>query len=264
MILHTFSIFDGIGIKTERRLWEEGILTWADLMDMDMGEVPFCSSRRLDIMRESVCYLSEELRRSNPEPFASYLRQRDHWRLFERFRDGVACLDIETNGLPQGRGGKVTVVGIYRNDEYIPLVKDENLSEESITDALKGVKLLVTFFGAGFDIPFLRRVYPGVDLRIPHFDLSFGARRLGIRGGLKKIETMFGLSRSEGIEGLNGYDAVLLWRSWRRGQSSALERLIEYNRADTVNLFLIAERLYSLLREETGIERFLGNGRPTQ
>jgi len=262
MILHTFSIFDGIGEKTERRLWEEGVLTWDDLMDVK--EMSVCSSRRLDIMRESACYLSEELRRSNPEPFASYLRQRDHWRLFERFRDGVACLDIETNGLPHGRGGDLTVVGIYRNGEYIPLVKDETLSIDSISDALKGVKLLVTFFGAGFDIPFLQRVYPGIDLRIPHFDLSFGARRLGIKGGLKKIEAVFGLSRSEGIEGLDGYGAVLLWRSWRRGQAEALERLIEYNRADTVNLFLIAERLYSLLREETGIERFLGNGRPTQ
>ncbi len=60
---------------------------------------------------------------------------------------------------------------------------------------------------------------------------------------------------------MNGYDAVLLWRRWLRGDSRALELLLQYNREDTVNLLPLAERIYKLLRASTGIEEFLnGNG----
>ncbi len=255
MIKHTFSIFDGIGEKTEQRFWREGILSWEDMLERERAVA--ISQPRYDLVRESVCYLYEELCRKNPEPFATYVRLRDHWRLFERFKDTVACLDIETNGFPPERGGKVTVVGIYKAGEYRALVRGDGLTERSVQEALEGVNLLVTFFGTGFDIPFLKKVYPGLDLRIPHFDLSFAARKLGFKGGLKKIEVQFGLCRSEEVEGMNGYDAVLLWRAWQRGDTGSLEKLVEYNRADTENLFYLAERLYNMLRKATGIERYL-------
>jgi uncharacterized protein YprB with RNaseH-like and TPR domain len=37
-------------------------------------------------------------------------------------------------------------------------------------------------------------------------------------------------------EGIHGLDAVRLWQEYRRGHPGALERLVKYNRADTVNL----------------------------
>jgi hypothetical protein len=42
--------------------------------------------------------------------------------------------------------------------------------------------------------------------------------------------------RESAIEGLDGFDAVLLWRNYQWGDQTALEKLIQYNTADIVNL----------------------------
>ena len=255
MIRHTFSVLDGVGEKREKRLWAEGIVSWEDFLVAE--RVPFFSEKRTEIIRESICYFKQELVSGNPEPFADFIRQREHWRLFDAFRDGVLCLDIETNGLPPGRGGAVTLVGLYDERGYRCLVRGEDLTEERLTEEISGDKILVTFFGSSFDLPFLRNEFPSVRFRIPHFDLCFGARRLGMKGGLKKIERQFGLFRAEEVTGLDGYDAVLLWKKWLRGDRKALDLVIKYNREDTVNLLHLSERIYKLLRDSTGIGRYL-------
>ena len=48
--------------------------------------------------------------------------------------------------------------------------------------------LVVTFNGTSFDLPFIRRAFPNISLPAVHIDLRFVMRRLGYRGGLKKIE----------------------------------------------------------------------------
>ncbi len=255
MIRHTFSVLDGIGERLERRLWGQGLLTWDDFIDA--GSVPFISEERGAVLRETILYFREELLRYNHEPFYTFLRSRDHWRLFDVFRSDAVCLDIETNGLPPGRGGRVTVVGLYDGRHWRCLIDGVDLTAERLEAELSGYRLLITFFGSSFDLPFLRRCFPGFRPRLPHFDVCFGARRVGIRGGLKRIEAAFGLSRSEDVRGMDGYDAVLLWRRWLKGSTGALDLLLRYNREDTVNLLFLAERIYALLRASTGIEEFL-------
>jgi uncharacterized protein YprB with RNaseH-like and TPR domain len=75
--------------------------------------------------------------------------------------------------------------------------------------------------------------------------------RLGLAGGLKRIEERLGIGDRTGVEGIHGLDAVRLWQEYRRGSRSALDRLVRYNRADTVNL----EPL--LVRATTDLERRL-------
>jgi uncharacterized protein YprB with RNaseH-like and TPR domain len=71
-----------------------------------------------------------------------------------------------------------------------------------------------------------------------------------MRGGLKKIEVDNGIQRPAEIAGLNGYDAVLLWRRHLRGSHEALEKLIAYNRADVVNLERLTEIADQGLRDQ--------------
>lgn len=63
-----------------------------------------------------------------------------------------------------------------------------------------------------------------------------------------------GISRDEEIKGVDGFEAVMLWKKWDDfGDRDALNTLIEYNRADTVNLTAVAERVYEkLVREYAG------------
>jgi len=107
---------------------------------------------------------------------------------------------------------------------------------------------------------FLLRSFPGVRFDIPHFDLCFAAKRLGFRGGLKRLETEMGIERDEDVRGLDGYDAVRLWEHARSGSEEARSLLIKYNREDTVNLMGIAATLYERLRVSTGIGAYLSCG----
>ena len=258
MIKNTFCSLDGIGEKLERRLWREGILTWEDFLGAKapLGFAP----ERKRFFDESLFHDRAELDAANAVYFSRRIRRREHWRLFDFFREGAVCLDIETNGYQPDRGGGVTVVGLYDGLDYTCLVRGENLSGETLKRELSRYKCLITFYGAAFDVPFLLRSFGEVKIDIPHFDLCFAAKRLGIKGGLKKLEHELGIIRDESVQGLDGYDAVKLWEYGSRGSREALDTLVRYNREDTVNLMHIASVFYDRLRRSTGIEEYLSCG----
>jgi uncharacterized protein len=258
MIKNTFCILDGIGEKLEKRLWKEGILTWEDFTDA--AQLLGFSSERKKSFDESLIRDKIELASGNAGYFSKRLKRREHWRLFNFFRNDAVCLDIETNGFQPNSGGYVTVVGLYNGYDYKCLVKGENLTEENLRKELEQYKCLITFYGAGFDIPFLLRSFSGIEFNMPHFDLCFGVKRLGFRGGLKKLEYDLGIEREESVVGLDGYAAVKLWESARKGSTESLERLIRYNREDTVNLMQIAAIIYERLKNSTGIEEYISCG----
>lgn len=254
MIRHTFTLLDGIGEKTEKRLWQSGLVTWNDFIETDY--LPCFSPVRAEFYRDLLLGFKYELDTGNSSVFKECLSSTEHWRLFEQFSNSAICLDIETNGYAPGRGGEITIVGLYNGQDYEVLISGENFDKDYLMERISQYKILITFFGSSFDIPFLTRVFPGFNINIPHFDLCHAARRLGLKGGLKKIEQYFSLKRPEEIQGINGYDAVILWRRWLRGSHRSLDLLINYNKEDTVNLFYIAEKLYSALKASTGIYKY--------
>ncbi len=73
------------------------------------------------------------------------------------------------------------------------------MTAQTIRNALAGCKLLVSYFGTAFDVPFLRASFPGLDWDLPHFDLCFAGRRLGLTGGLKTVERTLGIARDQSI-----------------------------------------------------------------
>ena len=84
-----------------------------------------------------------------------------------------------------------------------------------------------------------------------HIDLRFVLASLGHRGGLKAIERRLGLSRDASIEGVDGFEAVYLWRRAERGDRAALEKLLLYNLTDVVNLVELAETAVAAKRRAT-------------
>jgi uncharacterized protein YprB with RNaseH-like and TPR domain len=100
----------------------------------------------------------------------------------------------------------------------------------------------VTFFGTGFDLPFLKRRFPVLESVFAdrlHIDLCPMLKRLGHTGGLKRIEQELKISRVPETDGLSGMDAVRLWRAFRRGGRGADEArslLLAYNREDVINM----------------------------
>ena len=157
-----------------------------------------------------------------------------------------AYLDIETTGFIGGVSYP-TVVGIavdFPGDWTVEQLVGDDITPSAILHVLEGVTTIHTFNGAGFDLPFLAW-RPGVDLRtrFEHRDLMHGCRRVGLRGGLKHIERVLGIGRGD-LPELAGRDAVLLWRKYLDEQnSSALDLLLEYNRADVENLYALRQYL---------------------
>ncbi|MCX8069375.1 MAG: ribonuclease H-like domain-containing protein [Thermodesulfovibrionales bacterium] len=250
MIRHSFSILKGIGERLERRLWQNGIHTWDDFIRASELEfIPIDIKIRYDM---ELLELMKHIEQANVRHLCRAIKRREHWRLYDIFRDGALCLDIETSGVSPEAGGYVTVVGLYDGKEYVSLVRGFDLEAQRLKNMIKNYKCLVTFNGICFDIPFLRKAFPDIFFEIPHFDLSQAARRIGIQGGLKSVEKYFHINRCHSVSGMNGYDAVRLWEQWKSGSEEALNLLIEYNRADTINLKRLADLMYPLLKESTG------------
>ncbi|RZN49984.1 exonuclease [archaeon] len=244
MIERTFILLDGIGDRMERTLWDSGITTWGDFMGA--SSVPRISSQRKLRYDKDLLKASANLSVRNGDFFAHRLPGNEHWRLFETFRDDVVYLDIETTG--HFAGNATTVVGLYDGATFKAFVRGKDLTREALASALDGKKMVVTFFGRGFDIPVLLHEF---DIPVPplHFDLCFAAKRLNMHGGLKVIERELGICRSDDTQGLSGADAVRLWYRYKRHEDeSALSTLLQYNKEDVVNLEYLASKIFESLK----------------
>lgn len=179
--------------------------------------------------------------------FSQRLPSAEHWRTYSLFSDSVAFFDIETTGLSPARD-RITVVGIYDGNESKMYVRGINLDD--IVEEFSKYRLLVSFNGARFDIPFIKSEFPELEFKQLHIDLMYPLRRIGYGGGLKNIEKVLGIRRSEDTDGMDGFDAVRLWRQYEKGDKGALDLLLKYNREDIVNLKTIIELTYPKMVEK--------------
>ncbi|MGD2250978.1 MAG: ribonuclease H-like domain-containing protein [Candidatus Methanofastidiosia archaeon] len=244
MIENTFIILDGIGVVTEKRLWQQNILTWDDFLSSQ--KIRRISSKRKKIYDEKLENAQEKLENENCTYFSQCLDAKEHWRLYEPWKDKACFLDIETTGFHHG----ITMVGIYSRQGYTCFIKGKNLEKDTLEKELEKYNVLVTFYGRAFDVPFITREL-GITIDVPHIDLCFTGKKLGLKGGLKKVEECMGIERDEDIKGLDGFDAVRLWKKYQKGDDSSLDLLVKYNKADTVNLKVLADIMYEGLKKET-------------
>ena len=241
MLKNTFVHIQGIGSKTEGKIWRKGILTWENFLEYPGSVI----SAKVDNfvrmqLKDSLKYIN------NIAFFNDRLSSSDTWRLFNEFKGRAVYLDIETSGGYMGMD-EITVIGLYDGEKVQTFVNGLNLNEFEI--AVSNYDLVITFNGAGFDLPFIRRSFPNISLPSGHIDLRSLLNRLGYKGGLKIIEKEFGLLRGTGIGGMDGLEAIRLWREYQWGDQNALDLLIEYNTADTVNLKPLMEKAFKMMKD---------------
>ncbi|MFI5388043.1 MAG: ribonuclease H-like domain-containing protein [Fimbriimonadales bacterium] len=238
----TFIHVPHIGKTTEQSLWKQGCSDW-DAYLTDEGRYKTGSADRGEV-RAFLEQSRQALDASEHQFFARHLGTKESWRAYPEFRKSCVYLDIESDGR------SITAIGLFDGSDFKCLVKGESL--ENFRDEISRYSMIVTFCGGAFDLPMLERQFRGVTLDQIHIDLCPLLRRLGHRGGLKRIEKEFGIVRPEGLDGLDGFDAVVLWRRYcSLGDESALNRLIAYNREDCVNLERLAEIAFSKMELAT-------------
>lgn len=229
MLQHTFCHIPTISLKTEHRFWDAGLHNWEQCAMPPLGVL---SRKKQATIMEHVAESQAQLSGANPLYFADLLPASEQWRLFSHFRDSAAYLDIETTGLG-GPDDHITTVVLYDGHSVRHYVYGKNLEE--FPQALRQYRVLVTFNGKCFDVPFIERFF-GVKLSAAHIDLRYVLKSLGYTGGLKVVETRLGLDRKD-LHDVDGFFAVLLWQEYRRrGDPRALETLLAYNAADVLNL----------------------------
>ncbi len=240
MLEHTFIHIQGIGSKTEQDLWARDILTWHHFLNYE--GIIFSPGRDQFVRQELETTIDH---RDDIRFFNRRLTSAEMWRVFNSFKAKAVYLDIETSGGNQGVD-EITVIGIYDGSIVQTFVNGINLDEFEI--AIAAYDLVITFNGASFDLPFIRRWFPGISLPPGHIDLRFMLKKLGYSGGLKNIEKDFGLRRDQEIDGMDGYEAISLWKAYQWGDETALDTLVRYNSADIVNLEPLMERGYNEMK----------------
>lgn len=232
----TFQLSKGVGPWRERDLWARGLETW-DQFDA-ASSAGVVMSKRLDSETRAAIGLGREaMRQRDLTMLARLIPPREQWRLVPHFVDQAAWFDIEADG-----DNVPTVVGVMDGQGVASFRRGRSLHE--LPARLARSPIWVTFNGAVFDVPVLRKAFAETAFPEPlvHVDLRFLVRRTGLKGGLKGIEEALALHRPPHLKGVKGFDAIRLWREWNdRRDVAALRILVEYNLYDAVNLRSVFE-----------------------
>ena len=243
-IENSFIPVRGVGEQTERELWRAGITHWNDF---DGSVVGATTADRIETFIETA---TDRLDAGDSRFFDEQFPSSERWRFYENFRGDTCFFDIETTGLSQ-ESDDVTTVSFHQDGETTTLVQGDNLTAGALREQFDDAALVATFNGARFDVPFLETSFD-VDVDVPHVDLMYPCKRLGLTGGLKSIEQEVGIARDE--PDITGQDAVRLWHEYERGSEEALDTLVRYNRDDARNLQtlmdVVADGLHARVFEE--------------
>lgn len=245
MIKKSFIILPKVGENTEKKLWANGINHWDDFLEKK--DVPGFSCQQKAYCDEFLVKAKKNLEAKNGEFFHYNLVRKEHWRLFNEFSNDIGYVDIETTGLSKHRN-KITTLSIYNGDTTKTFIHGIDMDEESVVKEMNKYKLIVTFNGTTFDLPFMKEKFPSLNMDVPHMDLRWVGNRVGLKGGLKRIERELDICRGDDVADVDGMMAVRLWKKWERtGNKEALDILVKYNQEDVINLKKLGQIMYDRL-----------------
>jgi uncharacterized protein YprB with RNaseH-like and TPR domain len=260
MLTASFLFAKGMTEDLERALWARGITSW-ELARAHPEEVAdVAGAARAAKLAEGIAQAGAARDAGDLAWFKANWPEKELWRLWQGYcpREQVALVDIETTGLTPGYD-QITVIGLADAAQARVFVAgrpqpgDEPL--ERFREAIKPYRLLVTFNGVNFDVPFIERSFRDHGFRFdqPHLDLLYPARALGLTGGLKDMEKAVGIVRGDEIKDIRGGEAIQLWGQWRSGDANAYRRLTSYCKADCANLARFADAIHTRLWERVHI-----------
>jgi uncharacterized protein YprB with RNaseH-like and TPR domain/predicted nuclease with RNAse H fold/dephospho-CoA kinase len=244
VLVSTFQHFKGITPHKEHKLWESGIVNWDDLEEKYFKQLSFFYFEDHHELIKALNDSRKALKKGDVGFFVRSLPRNEYYRIATSFQKHTMFLDIETTGLSKYYD-KITLVGWSIGDSYDVYIRGED--SKKFLDAISTAKVIVTFNGSLFDLPFIHRDFPELKMPQCHIDLRFLSKRVGLDGGQKLIEKKLKLRRANDIADIEGEEAALLWYQYRWGDSSALQKLIFYNRADIEGMKKIFDEVITRL-----------------
>lgn len=159
----------------------------------------------------------------------------------------IGFLDIETTDLDADRGEVITAVLLGSGSSNYQYPDGKKWTERKMLKRLfasmRQYDRIVTYYGTGFDVPFLRSRALKLGLEFPkkvyHTDLYYVVRsKMKLHRNSLQAATRF-----LGIDGKNGFD-ISVWNKARDGDTKAIAKILDHNIRDVK----ILERLYKRLR----------------
>jgi len=160
-------------------------------------------------------------------------------------------LDIEASSM-KGDTGQITAIGIIKDDKtevkFVDIPENEKEALEWLKKELEGCNLIVSWWGSGFDLPFIlsRAIINGVDLhellQIPSLDLcKFCQQNLSLANySLREVAKSFNIKKDLEI---SGKDVLKLYLKAVRGDEKAKETIVNHCRDDLIVLKEIFHKL---------------------
>ena len=247
MLEKCFQVVHGIGETTEKKLWNAGIKTWNDVFHKPRPAI--IPRRTWHRLTKDINLYQKLLSTNNYTSLNQKIPGKFMWMAIPNFIGKIAYIDIETTGLSRDYH-QITTIAVYDGKSVSTFVHGKNLDD--FKTFISNYPAIATFYGKGFDVPFIRS-YLNMDMPQIHFDVCFLLKKLGIKGGLKKIERQLGMSRGIMSE-LNGFHAVVLWKRYKTtGNEEYLDTLLAYNIEDVLNLEFLLNYAYNEIMRSQGI-----------
>lgn len=246
MIQNSFIFLERVKRGLEENLWKQGVNSWDSFLSRN--KIHGLSLARKKYYDRKITEARKQLYSFNSAYFKNILPQSEYYRLYDFFKDECVFLDIETTGL-DFRNDNITVIGLFDGINTKIMIKNINFNYKALRNELRNYKLMVTFNGSSFDVPFINKKYPDLLPDIPNFDIKSVTDKLNLKGGLKEIEKKLGIKRGNIVEKFYGGDALTLWKMYRAtGDDYYLRLLVEYNEEDIINLKKVAEHCIEKLK----------------
>jgi len=250
MLYSSFFHIPTIGTATEKKIWDCGICSMDDFLN---SPPDFISKKKKEFIFDHIKLSKEKIQINDPVYFIENLPPKEHWRIFNQYRNSSVYLDIETTGLDFYHS-HITSIAIYDGKKIKYYVYGKNLND--FINDIKDYKVIITYNGKSFDIPFIEKFF-NISLNHAHLDLRYILKSLGFSGGLKSCERQFGIERKDLLSELDGIFAVELWNDYlRRKNIKALETLLSYNIEDVLNLEHLMVEAYNKKILETPARLF--------
>ena len=247
MIDQTFLHLSGVGPVTQERIHDRGISDWS--VALAKPELLPFGPKRLGQLLGELKKCIKALENDELGWLIGQIPPREQWRILGHYFEQASYFDIETSGLSYD--DYITVIICLHRGRLHRFVQGENLDE--FLELLDDITLLVSFNGNSFDVPQLLKTWHIPVLPCPHLDLRWLCYHCDWRGGLKQVEKTLGITRPADLAGVDGAEAVWLWRHWHHYRKhDALEKLVRYCAVDV----LVLQAVAAILLYHKGISRF--------
>jgi uncharacterized protein YprB with RNaseH-like and TPR domain len=172
----------------------------------------------------------------------------------------ILYLDIESTST-KADVGRIIAIGVLSDET--PEVRFSGTHEgerdllEWLSEKIEGADLIVTWYGSGFDIPFIlsRSLVHGVDLtglaEVPMLDLCEWSKANLLLSSYKLSSVARFLGIHEASD-LVGPDVLTLFKLWERGNREVTQLIVDHCREDLLMLKRVHERLKQQIRHSEG------------